>query len=138
MMVFMSPLMGIMLYNRASGLNLYIMASNFFGVLEQWRIRQHLKEEEARLNASGSGASVENDGDDESASGKGALPPASQTRRSGGSAKRGLAAAQMERGSKSRRKTRVVSRANATSAAKAGEVMVGGPFAGASLKSRGL
>src|SRR5690606_5722687 len=37
------------LYNAPSGLNLYIMASNVFGILEQWRIRQHIREEEARL-----------------------------------------------------------------------------------------
>src|SRR5437870_1923978 len=42
MMMFMSVFFVLMLYNAPSGLNLYIMASNFFGILEQWRIRQHI------------------------------------------------------------------------------------------------
>lgn len=32
----------------SSGLNLYIMASNFFGLFEQQRIRKHIREEEER------------------------------------------------------------------------------------------
>jgi len=54
MMMIMSVLFVFLLYNAPSGLNLYIMVSNLFGMLEQWRIRQHLasvdeqKEEEER------------------------------------------------------------------------------------------
>jgi len=54
MMMMMSVLFVFILYNAPSGLNLYIMSSNVFGMLEQWRIRQHLanidehKEEEER------------------------------------------------------------------------------------------
>jgi YidC/Oxa1 family membrane protein insertase len=48
MMMFMSPLFMFMLWNAPSGLNLYIMASNFFGIAEQQRIRKHIKELEAR------------------------------------------------------------------------------------------
>ncbi len=42
MMMFMSVFFVFLLYNAPSGLNLYIMASNLFGILEQWRIRKHL------------------------------------------------------------------------------------------------
>jgi YidC/Oxa1 family membrane protein insertase len=48
MMTFMSILMVVIFYRAPSGLTLYIMASNFFGLFEQFRIRQHLKEEEER------------------------------------------------------------------------------------------
>ena len=48
MMMFMSVFFVFLLYNAPSGLNLYIMASNMFGLLEQWRIRQHLALVEAR------------------------------------------------------------------------------------------
>jgi len=48
MMMFMSFLFMFMLWNAPSGLNLYIMASNFFGIAEQQRIRKHIKELEAR------------------------------------------------------------------------------------------
>jgi YidC/Oxa1 family membrane protein insertase len=48
MMMWMSVIFVLMLYNAPSGLNLYIMASNFFSLLEQWRIRQHIAEEEKR------------------------------------------------------------------------------------------
>jgi YidC/Oxa1 family membrane protein insertase len=48
MMTFMSLFMVMIFYNAPSGLNLYIMASNFFGVLEQWRIRQHLAAQEEK------------------------------------------------------------------------------------------
>jgi YidC/Oxa1 family membrane protein insertase len=51
MMMFMSGFFVLFLYNAPSGLNLYIMASNLFGILEQWRIRKHLAEEEARKAA---------------------------------------------------------------------------------------
>lgn len=49
MMMFMSGFFVLILYNAPSGLNLYIMCSNFFGILEQWRIRQHLAEEDVKL-----------------------------------------------------------------------------------------
>lgn len=48
MMMFMSFLFMFMLWNAPSGLNLYIMASNFFGIAEQSRIRKHIKKLEAR------------------------------------------------------------------------------------------
>lgn len=51
MMMFMSVFFVFMLYNAPSGLNLYIMASNMFGILEQWRIRKHIAEEEQRQGA---------------------------------------------------------------------------------------
>ena len=44
MMALMFPLM---LYNAPSGLNLYIMTSTFFGVIEQKRIRKHIEDQEA-------------------------------------------------------------------------------------------
>lgn len=51
MMQSMTPLMvGMMFlifYNAPSGLNLYVMSSSFFGTLEQWRIRVHIREHEA-------------------------------------------------------------------------------------------
>lgn len=48
MMNFMTVLFGFMLYNAPSGLNLYIMASNLGGILEQKRIRKHVEELEKR------------------------------------------------------------------------------------------
>ncbi|HSW45662.1 MAG TPA: membrane protein insertase YidC [Phycisphaerae bacterium] len=48
MMMFMSVLFVFILWNAPSGLNLYIMSSNFFGIAEQSRIRKHIKELEAR------------------------------------------------------------------------------------------
>ncbi|HOB75146.1 MAG TPA: YidC/Oxa1 family insertase periplasmic-domain containing protein [Phycisphaerae bacterium] len=48
MMMYMSVFFVLMLYNAPSGLNLYIMASNLFGILEQWRIRKHLAELDAK------------------------------------------------------------------------------------------
>ncbi len=48
MMMFMSVFFIFLLYNAPSGLNLYIMASNIFGIIEQWRIRKHMAELEAR------------------------------------------------------------------------------------------
>lgn len=47
-MSFMLVFFGVLFYNAPSGLNLYIMASNIFGMLEQWRVRKHIKEEEAK------------------------------------------------------------------------------------------
>ncbi len=47
-MGFMTVFFTIMLYNAPSGLNLYIMASNFFGLLEQYRIRKHIQDEDAQ------------------------------------------------------------------------------------------
>lgn len=51
MMMFMSVLFMFLLYNAPSGLNLYIMASNLFAVLEQWRIRKHLQDMEQNPSA---------------------------------------------------------------------------------------
>ena len=48
MMYVMSAMMILFFYNAPSGLTLYIMASNFFGLVEQRRIRKHLREEEER------------------------------------------------------------------------------------------
>jgi YidC/Oxa1 family membrane protein insertase len=46
-MMFMMPVMfPLMLYNSPSGLNLYIMASVFGGVLEQYYIKQHIAKQE--------------------------------------------------------------------------------------------
>jgi len=47
MMMIMMPLMfPLMLYKAPSGLNLYIMASTFAGVIEQYVIRKHIREKE--------------------------------------------------------------------------------------------
>ena len=46
MMIMMPILFPLMLYNRPSGLNLYIMASTFAGVIEQYFIRKHIREKE--------------------------------------------------------------------------------------------
>ena len=47
MMMFMMPLMfPLMLYKAPSGLNLYIMASTFAGVIEQYVIRKHIREKD--------------------------------------------------------------------------------------------
>lgn len=48
MMMFMSLFFVFILYNAPSGLNLYIMSSNLFGILEQIRIRKHLQEMEEK------------------------------------------------------------------------------------------
>jgi YidC/Oxa1 family membrane protein insertase len=46
-MAIMMPLMfPLMLYNAPSGVNLYIMASTFAGVIEQYVIRKHIRERE--------------------------------------------------------------------------------------------
>jgi YidC/Oxa1 family membrane protein insertase len=46
-MMFMMPILfPLMLYNSPSGLNLYIMASVFGGVLEQYYIKKHIQEKE--------------------------------------------------------------------------------------------
>ena len=47
MMMFMMPIMfPLMLYKAPSGLNLYIMASTFAGVIEQYVIKKHIREKE--------------------------------------------------------------------------------------------
>ena len=47
MMMIMMPLMfPLMLYKAPSGLNLYIMASTFAGVIEQYIIRKHIREKD--------------------------------------------------------------------------------------------
>jgi YidC/Oxa1 family membrane protein insertase len=47
MMMIMFPLLfPLMLYKAPSGLNLYIMASTFAGVIEQYIIRKHIREKE--------------------------------------------------------------------------------------------
>lgn len=48
MMSIMTVFFGVVLYNAPSGLNLYIMSSNVLGMIEQWRIRAHVREQEAR------------------------------------------------------------------------------------------
>lgn len=46
-MMFMMPIMfPLMLYTAPSGLNLYIMASTFAGVIEQYVIKKHIQEKE--------------------------------------------------------------------------------------------
>ena len=51
MMKMMMPLMSIMMafffYKMPSGLNLYVMASSLIGTIEQYRIRHHIREQEA-------------------------------------------------------------------------------------------
>ncbi len=51
MMQKMGPMMSIMMllifYKMPSGLNLYIMSSSLFGIIEQHRIRKHIKQREA-------------------------------------------------------------------------------------------
>jgi YidC/Oxa1 family membrane protein insertase len=47
MQIMMPILFPLMLYNVASGVNLYIMTSTFVGVLEQHLIRKHIREKEA-------------------------------------------------------------------------------------------
>jgi YidC/Oxa1 family membrane protein insertase len=46
MMIMMPILFPLMLYTSPSGLNLYIMASTFGGVLEQYIIKKHIREKE--------------------------------------------------------------------------------------------
>jgi YidC/Oxa1 family membrane protein insertase len=46
MMVMMTVLFPLMLYKAPSGLNLYIMASTFAGVVEQYVIKKHIREKE--------------------------------------------------------------------------------------------
>jgi len=46
MMIMMPLLFPLMLYKAPSGLNLYIMASTFAGVIEQYVIRKHIAEKE--------------------------------------------------------------------------------------------
>jgi YidC/Oxa1 family membrane protein insertase len=46
MMIMMPLLFPLMLYKAPSGLNLYIMASTFAGVVEQFIIRKHIREKE--------------------------------------------------------------------------------------------
>lgn len=52
MMKMMMPMTSIMMlfifYNAPSGLTIYIMASSFFGAIEQRRIRKHIDEQEKR------------------------------------------------------------------------------------------
>ncbi|MHC4676466.1 MAG: YidC/Oxa1 family insertase periplasmic-domain containing protein, partial [Planctomycetota bacterium] len=48
MMQFMSLFFMFILYNAPSGLCLYILSSNLFGILEQWQIRKHIEEEEKK------------------------------------------------------------------------------------------
>lgn len=49
MMMFMMPILfPLMLYSAPSGLNLYIMASTFAGVIEQYVIKKHIQEKEAQ------------------------------------------------------------------------------------------
>ncbi len=49
MMMFMSIFFVFILYNAPAGLNLYIMCSNLFGILEQWQIRKHIAKEDEKL-----------------------------------------------------------------------------------------
>lgn len=48
MLIMMPAMMLIFLYTAPSGLNLYIMASTFGGVIEQQIIKKHIKEQEER------------------------------------------------------------------------------------------
>jgi YidC/Oxa1 family membrane protein insertase len=46
MMIMMPIMFPLMLYTSPSGLNLYIMASTFFGVIEQYVIKKHIQQKE--------------------------------------------------------------------------------------------
>jgi YidC/Oxa1 family membrane protein insertase len=46
MMIMMPLLFPVMLYNGPSGVNLYIMASTFAGVIEQYVIRNHIRQKD--------------------------------------------------------------------------------------------
>ncbi len=46
MMIMFPVLFPLMLYKSPSGLNLYIMTSTFFGVIEQYIIKKHIREKE--------------------------------------------------------------------------------------------
>jgi YidC/Oxa1 family membrane protein insertase len=46
MMIMFPVLFPLMLYTSPSGLNLYIMTSTFFGVIEQYVIKKHIREKE--------------------------------------------------------------------------------------------
>jgi YidC/Oxa1 family membrane protein insertase len=46
MMIMLPLMMPLFLYNAPSGVNLYIMASTFGGVIEQYFIKKHIKEKE--------------------------------------------------------------------------------------------
>jgi YidC/Oxa1 family membrane protein insertase len=52
MSVMMPLLFPLMLYNAPSGVNLYIMASTFGGVVEQYYIKKHIQEKK-RQDAQG-------------------------------------------------------------------------------------
>ncbi|MBI9016309.1 MAG: YidC/Oxa1 family insertase periplasmic-domain containing protein [Phycisphaerae bacterium] len=59
MMMWMMPIMMfVMFYNGSSGLNLYIMASTFAGLIEQHFIRKHIKEKEAMESLAGPSKNV--------------------------------------------------------------------------------
>jgi len=45
---FMTIFFGFLFYNFPSGLNLYILSSNLLGMAEQYRIKKHIREKEAR------------------------------------------------------------------------------------------
>ena len=47
-MSFMMIFFGFIFYNFPSGLNLYILSSNLLGMLEQWRIKKHIREKEEK------------------------------------------------------------------------------------------
>jgi membrane protein insertase Oxa1/YidC/SpoIIIJ len=47
-MNFMMVFFGVLFYNAPAGLNLYILSSNVFGMIEQWRIRKHIADEKAK------------------------------------------------------------------------------------------
>ena len=49
MMNFMSVFFTFLFYNMPAGLNLYIGASNIFGMLESWRIRKHVRQEQDQI-----------------------------------------------------------------------------------------
>lgn len=46
MMSFMMVFFGFLFYNFPSGLNLYILSSNLLGMVEQYRIKKHIREKE--------------------------------------------------------------------------------------------
>jgi YidC/Oxa1 family membrane protein insertase len=53
MMSVMTLFIGVLFYNMPSGLTMYIMTSSIFGMIEQWRIRQRVHEQEERAATEG-------------------------------------------------------------------------------------
>jgi YidC/Oxa1 family membrane protein insertase len=62
MMPMMTVMMLLIFYKMPSGLTLYVTASSFFGTIEQWRIRAHIKAKEAAGTLHGRSPTAPRDG----------------------------------------------------------------------------